>query len=327
MLGGVRWLQMQNTADLYLRSQVQELFLNNRRSATSTTSVASSLLPSSRRMMGYKKLMHDLCQYNLPLQRYISMMELQASNERLFYDLLIDNVEELLLVVYTPTVGEGCQKYGSIYRHPQGIYITLKECHPITLNTSNDDEESENNTDDEVFSDYNANEGDTDKESKNNTADEVSLDYNENEGDTDEETERNTSPQPPVDTAEKCAAAAAGHRWLELLRGSAGVGRCCGWRRRWRLPARLPRRGHPRKRKHPRRRKMLKLLVHHLELLAAESPLQTPPCAAANRSRRSPQQLTPPVPCTAAGRSGRRRRRRRFLAAAHVASVLLAGDS
>uniref|UniRef100_A0A0D9VUY7 Malic enzyme N-terminal domain-containing protein n=1 Tax=Leersia perrieri TaxID=77586 RepID=A0A0D9VUY7_9ORYZ len=260
------------------------------------------MLGGVRWMMGYKKLMHDLCQYNLPLQRYISMMELQASNERLFYDLLIDNVEELLLVVYTPTVGEGCQKYGSIYRHPQGIYITLKECHPITLNTSNDDEESENNTDDEVFSDYNANEGDTDKESKNNTADEV-------------------------DTAEKCAAAAAGHRWLELLRGSAGVGRCCGWRRRWRLPARLPRRGHPRKRKHPRRRKMLKLLVHHLELLAAESPLQTPPCAAANRSRRSPQQLTPPVPCTAAGRSGRRRRRRRFLAAAHVASVLLAGDS
>ncbi|XP_075509001.1 NADP-dependent malic enzyme [Primulina tabacum] len=74
-----------------------------------------------------KKIMHSIRQYDVPLHKYVAMMELEERNERLFYKLLIDNVEELLPVVYTPTVGEACQKYGSIFKRPQGLYISLKE--------------------------------------------------------------------------------------------------------------------------------------------------------------------------------------------------------
>ncbi|XP_059318200.1 NADP-dependent malic enzyme-like [Lycium ferocissimum] len=74
-----------------------------------------------------KKLMQSIRQYDVPLHKYVALMELEERNERLFYKLLIDNVEELLPIVYTPTVGEACQKYGSLFKRPQGLYISLNE--------------------------------------------------------------------------------------------------------------------------------------------------------------------------------------------------------
>ncbi|KAI3881464.1 hypothetical protein MKW92_018951 [Papaver armeniacum] len=81
----------------------------------------------SVQILNFNQMMQSLRKYEVPLQRYMDMMDLQERNERLFYKLFIDNVEESLPVVYTPTVGEACQKYDTIFRRPQGLYISLKE--------------------------------------------------------------------------------------------------------------------------------------------------------------------------------------------------------
>jgi malate dehydrogenase (oxaloacetate-decarboxylating) len=61
------------------------------------------------------------------LERHIYLRQLQDTNEVLFYRLLLDHVDEMLPIVYTPVVALGCQEFSHIYRRPRGLFIS----HPL----------------------------------------------------------------------------------------------------------------------------------------------------------------------------------------------------
>ena len=56
--------------------------------------------------------------------KYSNMRDLQDNNETLFYSLIHHYTEELLPIVYTPAVGEGCQRFSEIWRRPRGLFIS-----------------------------------------------------------------------------------------------------------------------------------------------------------------------------------------------------------
>jgi malate dehydrogenase (oxaloacetate-decarboxylating) len=59
--------------------------------------------------------------------RHVNLRALQDTNEMLFYRLVSDHIEEMLPILYTPTVGLACQRFSEIYRRPRGLFIAYPD--------------------------------------------------------------------------------------------------------------------------------------------------------------------------------------------------------
>ncbi len=73
------------------------------------------------------RVLGNIRRKNTNLDKYIFLTGLQDRNMTLFYRLILENIEELMPIVYTPTVGEACLEYSNILRRPHGIFVSAED--------------------------------------------------------------------------------------------------------------------------------------------------------------------------------------------------------
>lgn len=73
------------------------------------------------------RVLENFRRLQTPLAKYIMLESLQDRNETLFYRVVLENPDEMMPIIYTPTVGLACQQFGHIYRRPRGLFVSAND--------------------------------------------------------------------------------------------------------------------------------------------------------------------------------------------------------
>lgn len=69
----------------------------------------------------------QLCSFTTNIDKHVYLRNIQDTNETLYYRLVTENLEEIMPLIYTPTVGQACQQFSRIYRRHRGLFISYKD--------------------------------------------------------------------------------------------------------------------------------------------------------------------------------------------------------
>lgn len=74
-----------------------------------------------------RRVLANLRRKESTIEQYIYLQGLQDRNETLFFRTVIDHIVEIMPLIYTPTVGQACREFASIFRRPRGLYVTDRD--------------------------------------------------------------------------------------------------------------------------------------------------------------------------------------------------------
>ncbi len=102
------------------------------------------LLPfaTSTQQLQIKRVLNNLERKNSDIERYIFLSQLEDRNERLYYQLIIEHIQEIMPLIYTPTVGQACKEFSQNFRQAKGFYINPNDkghIHSMLDNWKEDD--------------------------------------------------------------------------------------------------------------------------------------------------------------------------------------------
>ncbi len=74
-----------------------------------------------------ERFLHNMRNLSDPLEKFMALSALHDRNEALFFRVVCDNVDEIMPLIYTPTVGLACQRFGHIFQRPRGMFISIND--------------------------------------------------------------------------------------------------------------------------------------------------------------------------------------------------------